>query len=170
MKNFFNNYSKKNKQSTKTVKAFTLIELLIVIAVIGILVAVILPNLIGMRARARDTKKKNDLVQVKNALRMYYNDYNTYPNASGTRICCTTPEVTCSSVCAGALTVAGQTYTKDLPEDFKYYQTNGGEGFLLTVELENASDQDIAASKARCPTVIGGGGLESLAIFRVCED
>lgn len=42
----------------KISKAFTLIELLIVIAVIGILVAVILPNLIGMRERAQDTKKK----------------------------------------------------------------------------------------------------------------
>ncbi|NMA29903.1 MAG: type II secretion system protein, partial [Candidatus Pacebacteria bacterium] len=41
----------KKNLSQRQPKAFTLIELLIVIAVIGILVAVILPNLIGMRER-----------------------------------------------------------------------------------------------------------------------
>ena len=166
MKKFTHISSKKNKQSTTAVKAFTLIELLIVIAVIGILAAVILPNLIGMRERARDTKKKNDLMQVKNALRMYYNDYNAYPRANASnQMCCTIPNALCSPVCAGSLTVSGQTYTKDLPEAFKYYRTNDGEGFLLTIELENASDKDIAASQARCP-----GGSYIPSTYVVCED
>lgn len=165
MKNLFNNCSKKIKQSVKNVKAFTLIELLIVIAVIGILAAVILPNLIGMRERAGDTKKKNDLTQVKSALRMYYNDYNAYPQQNGlNQICCAAPSASCNPVCVGSLTVNGQTYTKDLPETFQYYQTNGGDGFLLTIELENASDKDIAASQARC------SGTHSPTTYVVCED
>ena len=167
MKKFIDSFSKRSAHSVKTARAFTLIELLIVIAVIGILAAVILPNLIGMRERARDTKKKNDLVQVKNALRMYYNDYNTYPLQNGSnQICCTVPNTLCTSACVGSFTVNGQTYTKDLPEAFNYYRTNGGEGFLLTIELENASDKDINASQARCPGIYN----QAQNIYVVCED
>lgn len=155
----------KKMSNQKISKAFTLIELLIVIAVIGILVAVILPNLIGMRERAQDTKKKNDLMQIKNALRMYYNDYNAYPRSSSGAICCSAPLEVCSP-CVGALTVGGQTYTKDLPTTFTYFytQTNGGDGFSLTVELENASDKDIATSQTRCAVPA------TKTTFVVCED
>lgn len=156
----------KKMSNQKISKAFTLIELLIVIAVIGILVAVILPNLIGMRERAQDTKKKNDLVQIKNALRMYYNDYNAYPQDHGGQICCDVP-TGCDTICNSALIVAGQTYTKDLPTtfDYTYQQTNGGEGFLLRVELDNASDQDILTSQARC-----NPSSPTATTFVVCED
>lgn len=42
-------------------KAFTLIELLIVIAIIGILTAFVLANLSGTRGLAQDTVRKNDI-------------------------------------------------------------------------------------------------------------
>jgi type II secretion system protein G len=155
----------KISKSNQRKKAFTLIELLIVIAVIGVLIAIILPNLIGMRERARDSKRKNDLAQLKTALRMYFNDYNSYPQSSiDEKICCSDP-ITCDQCIDSIFAVAGQTYTKDLPEIYTYTPRNAGQGFLLSTILENASDKDIEASVARCQVVSSTPNT-----FYICED
>src|SRR3989344_3350601 len=63
---------------------FTLVELLVVMAVIGILASIVIVA-IDPRERiqdARDTKKREELLQVKNALQIYYNDNNDYPTAT----------------------------------------------------------------------------------------
>jgi len=66
----------------RTTEGFTLIELLVVIAIIGILSSVVLASLSTARGKARDAKRKQDIVQLRTALEMYYNDYNRYPSAS----------------------------------------------------------------------------------------
>lgn len=65
----------KNKKSS-----FTLIELLVVIAIIGLLSTVVLVSLSGVRARARDTRRKADMRTIQTALEEYYNDNNAYPS------------------------------------------------------------------------------------------
>jgi len=62
-------------------KAFTLVEMLIVVIIIGILMAALLPKLKGAQERARDTARKANLSQISTALEMYYNDNGIYPNA-----------------------------------------------------------------------------------------
>jgi prepilin-type N-terminal cleavage/methylation domain-containing protein len=49
---------------TKNTKAFTLIELLIVIVIIGILAVALLPRLQGAQSTARDTARKASLQQI----------------------------------------------------------------------------------------------------------
>lgn len=56
------------KQNTK---GFTIVELLIVIAIIGILAAVTLSSLNASRLRADDAKRAQDMAQVKTALELY---------------------------------------------------------------------------------------------------
>jgi len=66
----------KNK---KLKKAFTLVEMMIVIIIIGILMAALLPKLQWAQQRARDVARKANLSTINTALTMYFNDQGTYP-------------------------------------------------------------------------------------------
>ena len=51
-----------------TIKAFTLVEMLIVIVIIGILIASLMPRMQSAQGRARDVARKNDLAQIQTAI------------------------------------------------------------------------------------------------------
>lgn len=150
----------RNKILRSESKGFTLIELLIVIAIIGILSALLLTNLTSTRSRARDARRKADLDSIKKSVRLYYNDAQKYPtdityqiNGCGTIL---TPAL-CSWGTPFATSV--NTYMSILPNDpsstlsdtktYQYDQSSDDE-FIVVAELENASDPDITDSQARC--------------------
>ena len=60
-------------------KGFTLLELLVVVAIIGFLVSIVMPALDDARKKARDTVRISDMTQVQTALQLYYNTYGRYP-------------------------------------------------------------------------------------------
>lgn len=118
-------------------KGFTIIELLVVIVIIGILVALALPQLFAAQARGRDTERKNDLKNIKTQLETYFNDHGEYVTTSGDA----------SAVLAN---VDGLNLTaEDLigPRDDQYVYTtpDGGNTYELTAVLENKDDAAITA-------------------------
>ena len=72
----------------KKVSAFTLIELLIVMAVIAILIGIAIPSFRGMQIEARQTRAQGDTRTLKVAAEAYYKDHNNIystANTSGTQ-------------------------------------------------------------------------------------
>lgn len=154
---------------------FTLIELLVVIVIIGILSTLLIVNFSSSRSRARDVRRKSDLNQIKTAVRLYYNDFQQYPANSGTLIrgCGTNGTSNCSW--GGEFSAGTEIYMKSLPQDpvnsggyvYSYAQTGAGQGFTLTTQLENASDQDSRQSQLRCG--VAAGAVQS-KVYMICED
>ncbi len=67
------------KQRKET--GFTLLEIMVVVVIIGILGALIIPNVIGRDDQARATALRNDLRGIANALDMYKLDNYQYPSS-----------------------------------------------------------------------------------------
>lgn len=69
-------------------KAFSLVEILIVVAILGILAAVVVPTLQGHTALARETAIKDNLRLLRNAIEQYASQHNDvppgYPNGDTT--------------------------------------------------------------------------------------
>ena len=62
-------------------QGFTLIELMVVVVIIGVLAAVILPNVIGRDDDARAAVAKTDVNNIMQGLKLYKLDNQNYPTA-----------------------------------------------------------------------------------------
>lgn len=71
-------------KKVKTVRAFTLVELLIVMAIMGFLMALSVAGLQYALRRSRDNQRQSAVTNLDNALTAYYTDNQEYPTEDGT--------------------------------------------------------------------------------------
>ena len=136
---------------------FTLVELLIVMAIIGIIASIGLGGFYSSQAKARDAKRKANLSQIADALELYYNDKAKYPaagtganvgkimgcGAGGTTVC-TWGETAFSNTTTGTVYMT-KLPTDPLPDRYKYYYKTASSNskYQLYARLENENDKSI---------------------------
>lgn len=88
----------------KTTSAgMTLIEILIVVAILIVIMTALMVNILPSLAKGRDGKRKADLQRIAKALEEYYNDKGGYPTSldacgRGTLLATYLPDVPCDPV------------------------------------------------------------------------
>jgi prepilin-type N-terminal cleavage/methylation domain-containing protein len=68
------------KRTYSPAKAFTLIEILTVIAIVGVLAALLFPAIKGALQKAEIAQAQNDIKNIESAAKMFYTEYGKWPN------------------------------------------------------------------------------------------
>lgn len=66
----------------KSKRGFTLLELIIVVAIIGILATIIITALGSAKEKGRDGRRERDIHEIQTALGLYYPDHHEYPHGN----------------------------------------------------------------------------------------
>ncbi len=74
-----NEVSRRRRSGPERASGFTLIEIMVVVIIIGLLAAVIIPEVIGKVDEARIAKAKQDIQSLETALTMFRLDNSKYP-------------------------------------------------------------------------------------------
>ena len=128
---------KTQNSKLKTKKGFTLIEILIVVAIIGLLSSIVLVGLGSFRARGRDARRLADLRQTQNALELYYTKNVKYPALSGGD---SWSSLTNSLVNAGigVSTISNDPLSPD--KTYLYGVVGDGQNYVLATTLEDVGN------------------------------
>jgi len=129
----------------KSSEAFTIVELLVVIVVIGILAAITIVSYIGVTSRANAVSAQSDLSNISTQLKLYQTIYGSYPTIDPATKCPTAPIVDntyCLKASSGNTLVYSTYHNLD--------GTDNLQNFGLSVKNNNASYSN-NATDIKCP-------------------
>ena len=145
---------------TTKLKAFTLIELLIVIVIIGILAVALIPRLTGAQATSRDTARKATLQQAATIITAYVSQEGGNAVAITANAAATAIDATMVGILSGYgnMPMVG-------PNNTPLYIASGGNGvYVLSTELEkgNGNFTGLASANGSSTVVLTNSTVKSL--------
>ena len=130
-------------------KGFTLIEILIVVAIIAILASVVLIGLGPTQQSGRDARRLSDLHEAQNAIELYFQKCGFYPgdiNGSGATATCSANITEDYPTMSAMIPNAGIGINNALSVDptnsgvYEYFYATNGSTYVLGATLENANN------------------------------
>ena len=114
-------------------KAFTILELLVVIAIIAILSVIAVPKFIGMIEKSRVAKELTEIASVTKAAHSYYMEHSEFPTIQGGNPTLGNPKNLDFSKLY-------PTYLANLPHFSYWWIANNGQVYHTLYGLGSASD------------------------------
>lgn len=126
----------------KKESGFTLMELLITVAIMAILSGIIMTSLTSAKAKSRDGKRIADMGNIQLALELFYDKCQGYPTNSGTLAINET--YTCNSVTILNYMSKVPTPPSSAPLNqtkYDYVQKSDGSDYYLHIKLEISGNE-----------------------------
>lgn len=150
-------------QKKSSQKAFTLLELLVVMAILGLLVGLGVRTFGSVQQKSRDAKRKQDLQGISKTLEAYYNDLGHYPYADEGKImgCGENATEECVWGDVWQNSENGTLYMSKMPQDpggnqYFYLSDSEGTTYRLFAYLENEEDVDVVTNEDGEPAYYSG--------------
>ncbi len=136
-------------------RGFTLVELMVVVAIIAVIAGIIIPNYVHARRQAAVSNTQANLKQIATALELYFADKQDYP--AGSRV----------NVTPALFGGAGNSYLNATPQSGHQdylYTYGGGSGLAPTYDVEDPVTYD-------APSLVNVSlGPAATDTQRVCAD
>jgi prepilin-type N-terminal cleavage/methylation domain-containing protein len=129
----------------KKTKGFTLIEMIVVVAIIAILMGIVITKSSDAKAKSRDAKRISDIANMQLSLELYFDRCNQYPALTNNPLnsAYKIPDLNSGSTCPSGITLAtflGKVPTPPLTGEFYEYSLNtNSTDYVLKAMLEKSN-------------------------------
>ena len=138
-----------------TERGFTLIELMIVVAIIGILAAIAIPQFASYRVKAFNSAAQADLHTAQTTFEVFFNDNSNYPNA-----------VTAAVPANGTITLTDGTNTATLnvSKGVGFGSKAGTSNQTFSAATKHTSGDKVYSTTSASPTITSAAGTKGTAL------